>query len=172
MKKQIGIVVLVFCISLFGCNRDYRMYTDSDKRFSVKYPKSWIVKPGGQAGIAVTFESPMEGLSDNFLDNFSITAGSVPSSMTAEDFAHATMEAPKSYIPKFKIMEEKKSIISGAEAFSVVYEGDLAGEKFIWKQVFFVKKGQGYSVIFTLSADKAVQYDAEIKESIASFRIL
>ncbi|MGL4368794.1 MAG: PsbP-related protein [Spirochaetota bacterium] len=184
--RRIALLPVVFISVLFsaGCSSDSRTYTDSENRFSVDFPNTWQIIPGGQTGIAVTFESPMEGLSDSFLENFSITAGAIPPEMTAKDFAEASLAAPQSYIPGFRLIEQKPVTLAGgrphilslvsrheANAYLLSYEGDLAGEKLTWKQFFFVKKGMGYSIIFTLSSSCAKNYGRIVEDVSSSFHI-
>ena len=154
-----------------GCNRDYRTFTDDTNRFSVDYPKSWTIRPGSQNGIAVTFQSPMEGLSDGFLESFSVTAGEIPATMTAEEFGKAIIDAPKSYIPKFKLLGEGTIHAGRLDPYFITYEGDLAGEKLVWKQIFFSRNGRGYSIVFTLAASRAESYSKIIDQVVSSFRI-
>lgn len=165
------LLIACVCVGLSACNREYKTFTDNDGRFSVEYPRTWEIKPGGQTGIAVTFESPMEGLSDDFLENFSVSAGGIPETMTSEEFARVSMEAPRSYIPKFRILEEGRVTGKHHDAYGVTYEGDLAGEKFVWRQVFFAKKGMGCSIIFTLSSKKVNLYGKTMDEVVSSFRL-
>ena len=171
MRRVLSLFSLLLVLAAAGCNRDYREYSDRENRFEVDYPVTWQIRPGEQTGIAVRFESPMEGLSDSFLETFCVTAGDIPGTMNAESFAQATVAAPRSYIPKFRLIEEKPVKLAGGDSFLLSYEGDFAGEKLTWIQYFFVKKGMGYSIVFTLSTPAAKNYAPVIEKVADSFRM-
>ena len=171
MKRLLCCVLLTAPLFIVSCSRDYRTFSDNEGRFSVDYPRTWELKPGSQTGVIVTFESPSEGLSDDFLENFSVTAGGIPSSMTEEAFAKAAVEAPRAYIPKFRLIAEEKRTKGKYLSYKVVYSGDLAGEALVWEQYFFVRREIGYSIIFTISAKKVGAYRTAIDDVVQSFRI-
>jgi len=171
MRQCFILCCALAAIVLAGCNRDYRTFSDDTNRFSVDYPKSWNMKPVTQQGVAVTFESPREDLSDSSLPNFSVTAGDIPPALTAEEFAKAMIVAPKSYLPKFKLLEEGTIHVGRLDPYAMTFEYDLAGEILLGRQVFFVRNGYGYSVVFTLPAAKAAAYRKIIDQVVASFRI-
>ena len=171
MKQLLCFAFMCALAFTVSCSRDYRTFKDTEGRFSVDYPRGWELKPGAQTGVIVTFESPAEGLADDFLENFSVTAGDIPPSMTEEDFAKASVEAPKAYIPKFRLISEEKLSKGKYPAYRVVYSGDLAGEELVWEQVFFVRKGLGCTVIFTISAKKVGAYRTLIDDVVQSLRI-
>lgn len=162
--------LLSLCL-VVSCSRDYRGFEDSSGRFTVDYPRTWELKPGSQTGVAVTFESPMEGYADDFPENFSVTAGDIPAGMSEEAFAKAAAEAPKAYIPKFKLLSQERFSKAKYPSYRIVYSGDLAGAELMWEQYFFVRKGMGYSIIFTISAKKMGAYRPSIDHVVESFRI-
>ena len=163
-----ALLSLCFVVS---CSRDYREFEDSSGRFTVDYPRTWDIKPGSQTGVAVTFESRMEGYDDDFPENFSVTAGDIPAGLNEESFAKAAAEAPKAYIPKFKLLSQEPFPKAKYPSFRVVYSGELAGVELMWEQYFFVRKGMGYSIIFTISAKKMDAYRPAIDHVVKSFRI-
>ena len=164
----------LFCAAallLSACSRDYKNFTDEAKRFSVDYPRTWQIKPGAQIGVAVTFEAPMEGLSDDFLENFSVTAGDIPASMTEKEFAEAVAAAPRAYVPKFRMIGEGKVEKLKYPCWRICYEGELAQQKLVFEQFFFVKKGMGYSLIFTVSPQKKESARKMVSQVVSSFRM-
>ena len=163
-------ILLPLCFAL-SCSRDFRGFEDGSGRFTVDYPRTWELKPGSQTGVAVTFESPMEGYDDDFPENFSVTAGDIRADMNEESFAKAAAEIPKAYIPKFKLLSQEPFSKAKYPSYRIVYSGDLAGTELVWEQYFFARKGMGYSIIFTISAKKVDAYRPAIDHVVKSFRI-
>jgi hypothetical protein len=163
--------VCAAALLLSACSRDYKNFSDDANRFSVDYPRSWQIKPGAQTGVAVTFESPMEGLSDDFLENFSVTAGGIPAAMNEKDFADAVAAAPRAYVPKFRMITEGRIEKLKYPCWRISYEGELADQKLVWEQYFFVKKGMGYSLVFTVSPQRMDACRKIFDQVVGSFRI-
>jgi hypothetical protein len=172
LYRRIAPFVLIFVILLVvDCNKGLSRYTDDKNGFVVSYPGDWQMTEVTQPGIAVIFASPSEGDDDKFLETFSVSAGDIPEGLDAKGFAKLALKAPETYIEGYSVIDEKPLSVGSLKGYLVIYGGKLGGEKLVFKQAFFVKNTQGYSVIFTFAAEKYQLYQKTADQVIDSFSL-
>jgi hypothetical protein len=173
--KQHQSIILILLVSVAaigsGCSKGLSRYSDDKNGFSVGYPKDWQTTEVTQTGIAVTFASPSDGDGDDFTETFSVSAGDIPEGLDSKAFAKMALKAPETYIEGYSGIDEKPVSVGSLKGYLVIYSGKLGDRKLVFKQAFFVKNTQGYSVIFTFAADKYPLYQTASDQVINSFSL-
>jgi len=164
----LGVVLL--CIS---CGRDYKTYNDAKYGFSLKYPAAWEYEDPQKTGISVIFKEPPDKDENRYVSNIVVMAGDAPDDLTAIALRDFSIEAMKTYIEKFTLVDEqyisKHMSADGRDMYRIVYEGVLAGSKIRNTQVFFAEGGFAYSVIVSVPLEEYRKYSDLSEKVIRSF---
>jgi hypothetical protein len=162
--KWIGAFVLI----VFAYNSFAQTITLTKAAYSIKYPSTWEVKPGAN-NLTFNIQAPSDGAGDTYTEFIDLTVNKLEdATMNAEKYALFSKGYLPSKIPKFKVVESKKTTQNKVGYF-MVFTGLQNGKQCKWKQCYFVKNSKVYIITYTAAAESYDSYKAIVEPMIASF---
>jgi len=159
-RDVLGLGLFVILLSTLGVNsaftittaEDFVTYENEIKGIKIQYPSHWerdLSNP-----IALSVSAPLENLNDRFQETLFVSAGTLPYSMSTEEYVENVLKALELIVPNLTILETENYILSGYPAKKVVFStdyGDLK-TKSIW--VGTTLNDRAYGVLFRSEQDK------------------
>lgn len=149
-------------------------YLNFNQGIRINYPAGWTSQEQtAPAGFAVGFVSPPEDLNDQFMENLNIFIESLPSGMTADQYAQGCMQGLGQSPVQF--LENGPATLAGRPAYRWIFTGALQfpGITLSGKSMQYVTaaNSKGYVVTYTAEMKKFDKFLPVIQQMIDSLEI-
>jgi hypothetical protein len=157
--KPYPFVAVAFFTLCFGLPP--KLLTLNDSKFTFQYPDTWAcVKDTGQVDYYVY---PPEDNDPSFNENIVVRHTDLAGNKTTHDEFAAQSRKGINELFKNVVFYSDKTINTKTESFrEMIYSGNYNGVNYKMKQVFYLKYGYSYILIYTA---KMTTYDRNIKEA-------
>jgi hypothetical protein len=167
-----GLLLLVALGWFLYFNTQFRVYQDSQYKFSIKYPRTWRVIVHPQANVAVVFLRPKDTALDTLLENFNVTVQPVPDNIfTLAQFSATIKKQMTGVFEKsINIVEDKPLQWGWREGHEMVFE---APEPDHIKMVnaWVLSHNQAYILTFLGDMNKYAKDASLVNEMIQSLQL-
>lgn len=147
----------------------YKLYTDTDKGFTIEYPESWAMQKNFMA-TDIIFNSPVQ---NNFSANLNIIAQVNPGSseIVVGKIKDDLVNGLKPLITNFTLKETKEVTVAGRQGLLIAYSGTQGEIKADFNQYFVSKGDRLFTITVTRPQNDPKRHDQEFMNMITSFRI-
>ena len=174
----LGVALIGFALYQAAAAKKFRLYTNDQIGFSIKYPADWAVRENMMSEIPVVFVSPKEGPLDVFQENLSVVVQDLSQVSTRKlSFDMYTQIAIQQIVGVFKerieVLEEAPTRLAGRQAYRFVYQGTDKTDPLLFKimHVWCLDKGRGFQLNYGGLTARFDQYLGDAKVMIKSFKI-
>lgn len=151
-------------------------YSDASNNFEIRYPKGWIVQPGGTDGTVVQFDEPAQ----NILALQTVNIDSGLSGYSAQEYAAGGMESfatASGQDQQVKVISQGAITLNGQAAYKVEFTylyplPDGQGIPFQATSIYFIRGGKGYNIFATAQVEVWNNYSKRFADSASTFRFL
>jgi hypothetical protein len=160
--------------------QQYLLYESPQYGFSIQYPSDWQVREG-EAGVIVTFTSPLESNFDPFTANVAIGIENIATGTSLDNYSKSILELLQSQPPgqDFKITKSPISTtLGGIPAQRIGFTVKAPSERSFNSestlegvQVWTIEGNYGYVLSFASEQDRFSGYMPVVEHIIDSFRI-
>ncbi len=170
MKKHLlnvcfFILPLLFCATTFAAtpaalNVDFAKYENAKYNFQIYYPSTWKITEGIM-GTAVTFRSPPDSPTDQFLENVVIGVADLAAvpSMTLDKYVELSLAQLAKVITDYKLISIQPRVIAGKPAKIIVLTGrqGIFSVKFL--DAIILSNNKAYVITFIAEEAKYKNYE-------------
>ncbi len=155
----------IFCGCVFA--QQFKKLENPRFKYAVKYPASYLVK--ALDGIIVLI-SGIPDKNTEFVETVNIAAETLAEPVPKlDEFFILAKRNLSLRINGYKVLEEKKDKLSGANAYRLIYTSKQKNNIFKLMQVVSIYKGRAYVVTYTALAE---QYDRGLAQANAIIKSL
>ena len=111
---------------------------------------------------------------DQFRENLNLSSESLQGqTLTSEEYANISLEQVSAQIPNAKITTNKATTLNGIDGKEIIWSADFGnGMVLKFKQLIFVRGGNGYALTFSSSAAEYDQYIKSADKMMMSFKFV
>lgn len=164
-KKLIAIIVIFFVCFDVG---SAQAYTNKEHSFSIDQPTGWTVRED-VPGVVVAFVGPTEG---GFTVNIVITVESLATTVTLSQYVSAAKGQFQTTYVNFAIVSEGARVISGLDAYELVYTFTYSGVNIKDKVVILIREKKAYLIIYTAGLTTYGNYLSVFESSVGTFKFI
>ncbi|TCK67320.1 hypothetical protein DFQ05_1094 [Winogradskyella wandonensis] len=172
---KIRILTLALCITTtFAFAQEMKTYTKDN--LTIDYDATWeISEQKMQPAVKFMILSDASSqISDSFRENINLSSESLQGQkMTATEYAKISLDQITSQIPTAKIISNESKKINGLDVQEIIWSADFGNNMILkFKQVAFVRGGEGYVFTFTSTTAEFDKYVESADKMFSSFKFV
>jgi len=137
----------------------------------MKYPIDWT-KEEQFLGLVVSFFSPQESASDDFLENLNVVVEDLfVQPMTIDEYTELSIDQVKKIVTDISAIDSSFTTLDGNSARKLVYSGKQGIYDIKYMQILTIKDNKAYVITYTAEINKYTYFLGRIQEMVNSFEI-